>query len=56
MASTVVDKIVKVAPQDEYGKRVESVFSFAWTTIYRKYDGAWKIDCITSTDRPVQAD
>ncbi len=25
---------------------------FAWTTIYRKYEDGWKIDCVTSTQIP----
>ena len=55
MAYTIVDKIVVVTYKDENGNTVEGKTHFAWTAIYKKYGDEWKIDCVTSTDRPVAA-
>ena len=46
-----VEKIVKFRYEDSKGdmKVIES--HFAWTTIYKKYNGQWKIDCVTSTEK-----
>ena len=52
LAYTIVDKLVKVAYQDETGETIEGETHYAWTTIYKKYGNEWKIDCVTSTDRP----
>ncbi|RPG29332.1 hypothetical protein [Flagellimonas sp.] len=50
-AYTIVEKIVKFRYEDSKGdmKVIES--HFAWTTIYKKYNGQWKIDCVTSTEK-----
>lgn len=53
MAYTIVDKIVTVTYLDAQGNSVENETHFAWTTIYTKYNGLWKIDCVTSTNKPV---
>ena len=52
LAYTIVDKIVTVNYPDENGNPYKSETHFAWTAIYKKYDGEWKIDCVTSTERP----
>lgn len=53
MAYTIVDKIITISYEDENeGTKIEETH-FAWTTIYKKYGGAWKIDCVTSTNKPV---
>jgi hypothetical protein len=52
MAYTLVDKIVVLSYQNEYGTTVEEETHFAWTAIYKKYGDDWKIDCVTSTERP----
>ena len=52
MAYTIVDKIVVVTYKDENGNTLESKTHFAWTAIYTKYEDEWKIDCVTSTDKP----
>jgi len=52
MAYTVVDKIVVVTYKNEYGKTVDQKTHFAWTAIYKKYGNEWKIDCVTSTEKP----
>ena len=51
MAYTVVDKMVKLrydAPED---KSIMDSTRFAWTAIYLKKEGEWKVDNVTSTDR-----
>jgi len=52
MAYTIVDKIVATTSPDEKGNIIEGSTHFAWTAIYRKHNGAWKIDCVTSTNKP----
>lgn len=52
LAYTIVDKIVKVAYENEHGERIEGETHFAWTAIYKKYGDEWKIDCVTSTEKP----
>jgi len=52
MAYTVVDKIVSLTYKDQIGNTVEGKTHFAWTAIYKKYGEQWKIDCITSTEKP----
>lgn len=54
MAYTIVDKIVAVTQKDEEGNTIESQTHFAWTTIYKKYGEEWKIDCVTSTNKPIE--
>lgn len=52
MAYTIVDKIVSLTYKDKIGNTIEGKTHFAWTAIYKKYGDQWKIDCITSTDKP----
>lgn len=52
LAYAIVDKMVKVAYKDEAGKAMEDETHFAWTAIYKKYGDEWKIDCVTSTEKP----
>lgn len=54
MAYTIVDKIVTVSRKDQNGNTVEGRTHFAWTAIYKKYGDQWKIDCVTSTNKPVE--
>ena len=54
MAYTIVDKIVAVAHKDEIGNTIEGKTHFAWIAIYKKYDNQWKIDCVTSTNKPIE--
>ncbi|MGH1366344.1 MAG: nuclear transport factor 2 family protein [Calditrichia bacterium] len=54
MAYTIVDKIVATTSPDEQGNNIEGSTHFAWTAIYRKHNGAWKIDCVTSTNKPIE--
>lgn len=53
IAYTVVDKIVSVTYQNQSGETVEGETHFAWTAIYKKYGDEWKIDCLTSTNKPI---
>ena len=53
MAYTIVDKIVIVTYKDEDENSVEGKTHFAWTAIYKKYGDEWKIDCVTSTEKPI---
>ncbi len=52
MAYIIVDKIVKVNYMGEDGIRVEGETHFAWTAIYTKHNDEWKIDCVSSTNKP----
>ena len=52
MAYTIVDKIVTLTYKDQNGNTVEGETHFAWTAIYKKYGDKWKIDCVTSTQKP----
>ncbi len=51
MAYTVVDKMVVVDYRNAEGETIRDSTHFAWTAIYRKYPGGWKIDAVTSTER-----
>lgn len=51
MAYTVVDKEVAVLTMNQDSQMVESSTRFAWTAIYRKLEGEWQVECVTSTDR-----
>jgi len=52
LAYSIVDKIVKVAYKDTTGETIEGETHFVWTAIFKKYGNEWKIDCITSTEKP----
>lgn len=50
MAYSIIEKEVIVKYYDEESQ-VTDTTHFAWTTIYRKTDGEWEIDCVTSTNK-----
>ena len=52
LAYTIVDKMVQVTYKDESEETVYGETHFAWTAIYKKYGNEWKIECVTSTERP----
>jgi len=52
VAYTIVDKIITITYKNEKDSLVEEETRFAWTTIYKKYDGEWKIDHVASTNKP----
>lgn len=52
MAYTIVDKIVEVTYEED-GIPVKGQTHFAWTAIYTKQNGEWKIESVSSTNKPV---
>ena len=54
MAFTTVDKLVVINYENEEGKEIQETTHYAWTTIYQKYDGLWKIESVTSTEKPIE--
>nr|WP_299346439.1 nuclear transport factor 2 family protein [Allomuricauda sp.] len=54
LAYTIVDKVVEVYFNNEKGERVTGKTHFAWTSIYRKTEEGWKIECVTSTNKPIE--
>lgn len=53
MAYAIVDKIVSLTYETEEGEIIADSTHFAWTAIFKKYDGEWKIDNVTSTQAEV---
>lgn len=51
MAYTIVEKIVILKYPTSEGTELVDSTHYAWTSIYKKYDGLWKLDCITSTKK-----
>ena len=51
MAYTLVDKMVSLTYETIEGEVIPDSTHYAWTAIYKKYDGEWKIDCVTSTEK-----
>lgn len=52
MAYTIVDKFVSLTYKDINGNTIEGKTHFAWTAIYKKHGEQWKVDCVTSTEKP----
>lgn len=52
LAYTIVEKEVIVQHAGEDGKKMETQTNFAWLSIYKKYDTGWKIDAVSSTNKP----
>lgn len=52
MAYCIVDKIVAITTKDENGQDIKSETHFAWTAIFRKHNNEWKIESVTSTNKP----
>ncbi|WP_340076627.1 hypothetical protein [Leptobacterium sp. I13] len=53
MAYTVVNKEVVVKYQNAEGIESKQKTEFSWVAIYKKYsEEGWKLDCITSTNKP----
>lgn len=51
MAYSILDKVVIITYTDETGTTLTDTTYFAWTTLYRKKNGQWKIDAVTSTNK-----
>ena len=56
MAYTIVDKSVTLTYEDQEGNKVQEETHFAWTAIYKKYNEEWKIESVTSTQKPVDTE
>lgn len=54
MAYTIVDKIVTLTYKDKDGNSIQGKTNYAWTAIYRKYGEQWKMENITSTQKPTE--
>ena len=55
LAYTIVDKLVVLETIDSTGRKMEESTRFAWVAIFRKQDsGAWKIECVVSTNQEVE--
>lgn len=52
IAYTIVDKLLIVSFKDENENLVEEKTHYAWTTIYKKYNNEWRIELVTSTNKP----
>lgn len=50
MAYSIIKKEVIASYLNQEQKVIDTTH-FAWTTIYKKYNGQWKIDCVTSTNK-----
>ena len=51
IAYAAVDKLVVLKIHDESGKEKLDTTNFAWLAVYKKYNGEWKLDCVTSTNK-----
>ncbi|MDW3647298.1 MAG: nuclear transport factor 2 family protein [Bacteroidia bacterium] len=52
LAYTIVDKIVRTRYNNGTGEEIEGETHFAWTAIYRKTAEGWKIENVSSTNKP----
>lgn len=52
LAYSIVDKVVEIMYEDEKGDLIKDESHYAWTAIYKKYGDEWKVDCVTSTEKP----
>jgi hypothetical protein len=53
MAYTIVEKEVVVKYKTEEGQEIIDSTFYAWVAIYKKYGEEWKIDCVATTNLPV---
>lgn len=51
MAYTIVKKEIIIQYPNDKKETTEEKTVFAWTTIYRKQNSEWKIECVTSTNQ-----
>ena len=52
MAYVIINKEVVFTYNDENEHILSHNTEYSWVAIYTKYKGAWKIDCIASTNKP----
>ena len=51
LAYAIVQKDVIVTHPDSTGKSLNDTTHYAWSSIYRKYNGEWKVECNISTNK-----
>jgi hypothetical protein len=51
MAYAIIQKQVILETKDSSGKIVIDTTDYAWTSIYRKQNNIWKLECNTSTNK-----
>ncbi len=51
MAYAVIQKKLILSRQGDDGLTVTDTSEYAWVSIYRKYNGEWKVECNTSTNK-----
>ncbi len=51
VAYVAVNKLVVIKKQALNAKQILDTTNFAWLTVYKKYNGEWKIDCVSSTNK-----
>ena len=51
LAYAIVQKDVIVTFPDSTGKTLNDTTHYAWSSIYRKKDGQWKVECNISTNK-----
>lgn len=51
VAYSILDKLVILKMKDESGAEIMDTTHFAWMTVYKKENAAWKIDAVSSTNR-----
>ncbi|MBL7740349.1 MAG: nuclear transport factor 2 family protein [Chitinophagaceae bacterium] len=51
LAYAVIQKEVILTYPDTSGKPFYDTTRFAWTSVYRKHGGEWKVECNTSTNQ-----
>lgn len=51
LAYAIIQKEVILTYPDSTGKTIYDTAHYAWSSIYRKYQGAWKVECNISTNK-----
>lgn len=51
LAYAIIQKDVIITYPDSTGKTYHDTTHYAWSSIYRKYDGEWKVECNISTNK-----
>jgi hypothetical protein len=51
LAYAIVQKLVILETKDSAGKITMDTTNFAWTSIYRKHQNGWKLECDISTNK-----
>jgi len=51
LAYAIVQKLVILERKDSVGKIINDTANFAWTSVYRKQQNEWKLECNISTNQ-----